>query len=86
MDGMQKAVAKNMEKTLEVPVFRVSREIFTDDFDALYAELKPKGVTVSSLLAKVPYFPIILQLPMIMSLTLPFSPHQPITHTRSHRP
>ena len=57
MDGMQKAVAKNMEKTLEVPVFRVSREIFTDDFDALYAELKPKGVTVSSLLAKVLRFP-----------------------------
>lgn len=25
MDGMQKAVAKNMEKTLSVPVFRVSR-------------------------------------------------------------
>ena len=52
MDGMQKAVAKNMEATLSVPVFRVSREIFTDDFDSLYAELKPKGVTVSSLLAK----------------------------------
>jgi hypothetical protein len=53
MDGMQKAVAKNMEKTLEVPVFRVSREIVTDDFDALYAQLKPKGVTVSAMLAKV---------------------------------
>ena len=25
MDGMQKAVAKNMEKTLTVPIFRVSR-------------------------------------------------------------
>jgi pyruvate/2-oxoglutarate dehydrogenase complex dihydrolipoamide acyltransferase (E2) component len=25
MDGMQKAVAKNMEKTMGVPVFRVSR-------------------------------------------------------------
>ncbi|KAJ1442967.1 2-oxoacid dehydrogenases acyltransferase-domain-containing protein [Ochromonadaceae sp. CCMP2298] len=52
MDGMQKAVAKNMERTLGVPVFRVSREIFTDDFDALYALLKPKGVTVSAMLAK----------------------------------
>ena len=40
MDGMQKAVAKNMEKTLSVPIFRVSREIFTDDFDELYAALK----------------------------------------------
>ena len=27
MDGMQKAVAKNMEKTLSVPIFRVSRLI-----------------------------------------------------------
>jgi len=52
MDGMQKAVAKNMERTLAVPIFRVSREIFTDDFDALYAKLKPKGVTVSAMLAK----------------------------------
>lgn len=52
MDGMQKAVAKNMEKTLSVPVFRVSREIVTDSFDALYAALKPKGVTVSAMLAK----------------------------------
>ncbi len=52
MDGMQKAVAKNMEATLTVPIFRVSREIGTDDFDALYAELKPKGVTVSAMLAK----------------------------------
>mmetsp|Transcript_5768 Transcript_5768/g.8022 ORF Transcript_5768/g.8022 Transcript_5768/m.8022 type:complete len:528 (+) Transcript_5768:30-1613(+) len=52
MDGMQKAVAKNMEKTLGVPIFRVSREIVTDNFDALYAALKPKGVTVSAMLAK----------------------------------
>ena len=43
MDSMQKAVAKNMETTLSVPIFRVSREIYTDDFDALYARLKPKG-------------------------------------------
>ena len=52
MDGMQKAVAKNMERTLEIPVFRVSREIVTDDFDALYAQLKGKGVSVSAMLAK----------------------------------
>ena len=52
MDGMQKAVAKNMEKTLSVPIFRVSREIVTDNFDVLYAQLKPKGVTVSAMLAK----------------------------------
>uniref|UniRef100_A0A7S2DNK3 Dihydrolipoamide acetyltransferase component of pyruvate dehydrogenase complex n=1 Tax=Octactis speculum TaxID=3111310 RepID=A0A7S2DNK3_9STRA len=52
MDGMQKAVVKNMEATLGVPIFRVSRSIATDSFDALYAKLKPKGVTVSALLAK----------------------------------
>jgi pyruvate dehydrogenase E2 component (dihydrolipoamide acetyltransferase) len=52
MDGMQKAVAKNMEKSLVVPIFRVSREIVTDKFDELYATLKPKGVTVSAMLAK----------------------------------
>jgi len=52
MDGMMKAVAKNMEATLGVPIFRVSREICTDEFDALYAKLKPKGVTVSAMLAK----------------------------------
>lgn len=28
------------------------REIVTDSFDALYAALKPKGVTVSAMLAK----------------------------------
>ena len=52
MDGMQKAVAKNMEATLNVPIFRVSREIYTEDFDALYGQLKPMGVTVSAMLAK----------------------------------
>jgi pyruvate dehydrogenase E2 component (dihydrolipoamide acetyltransferase) len=29
-----------------------NREIITDNFDALYALLKPKGVTVSAMLAK----------------------------------
>jgi pyruvate dehydrogenase E2 component (dihydrolipoamide acetyltransferase) len=29
-----------------------NREIVTDNFDALYAALKPKGVTVSAMLAK----------------------------------
>ena len=30
----------------------IGREIATDNFDALYAVLKPKGVTVSAMLAK----------------------------------
>jgi pyruvate dehydrogenase E2 component (dihydrolipoamide acetyltransferase) len=50
--GMQRAVSKNMEATLSTPVFRVSREIQMDKFDDLYQQLKPKGVTVSALLAK----------------------------------
>jgi len=52
MTGMQKAIAKNMEKTLEVPVFRISKEISTDAFDALYKDLKGDAVTVSAMLAK----------------------------------
>lgn len=50
--GMQRAVSKNMEATLSTPVFRVSREVEMDAFNALYQSVKPKGVTVSVLLAK----------------------------------
>jgi len=50
--GMQRAVSNNMEATLSTPVFRVSREIEMDSFNALYKSVKPKGVTVSALLAK----------------------------------
>lgn len=50
--GMQRAVSNNMEATMSTPVFRVSREIEMDKFDALYQSVKPKGVTVSALLAK----------------------------------
>lgn len=50
--GMQNAVSKNMEATLTTPIFRVSREIEMDKFNALYQTVKPKGVTVSALLAK----------------------------------
>jgi pyruvate dehydrogenase E2 component (dihydrolipoamide acetyltransferase) len=41
MDGMMKAVAKNMEATMAQPVFRVSRAIGTDKFDELYAVRPP---------------------------------------------
>ncbi|KAL3823234.1 hypothetical protein ACHAXA_003513 [Cyclostephanos tholiformis] len=50
--GMQRAVSNNMEKTLDCPVFRASREIEMDAFNELYQQVKPKGVTVSALLAK----------------------------------
>lgn len=52
MTGMQRAVSNNMVATLSTPEFRVSRDIVMDGFDALYQKLKPKGVTVSALLAK----------------------------------
>lgn len=50
--GMQRAVSNNMVATMDCPVFRASREIEMDAFNALYRSVKPKGVTVSALLAK----------------------------------
>lgn len=52
MSAMQKAVVKNMNAALEVPVFRVTYSIKTTSLDALYAKIKSKGVTMSALLAK----------------------------------
>lgn len=52
MTGMQRAVSNNMVATLSIPEFRVSRDIEMDKFDNLYQKLKPKGVSVSALLAK----------------------------------
>jgi len=52
MTALQKAVVKNMNASLDVPIFRVSYAIKTTALDALYAKVKSKGVTVSSLLAK----------------------------------
>ena len=50
--GMQKAVAKNMMPSLEVPVSRIAMQMCTDELDALYKKVKPKGVTMTALLAK----------------------------------
>jgi pyruvate dehydrogenase E2 component (dihydrolipoamide acetyltransferase) len=50
--GMQKAVSKNMVATLTVPAFRVSTDIYMDNFEAMYQRLKPEGVSVSAMLAK----------------------------------
>lgn len=50
--SMQRGVAANMEATLSIPVFRVTREIEMDKFNALYQSLKKDGVSVSSLLSK----------------------------------
>lgn len=37
---------------MQVPEFRVAYSINTDALDALYKRLKPKGVTMTGLLAK----------------------------------
>ena len=49
---LQQAVVRNMVESLQVPVFRVSYTITTDALDALYKQIKPKGVTMTALLAK----------------------------------
>ncbi|KNA14692.1 hypothetical protein SOVF_104460 [Spinacia oleracea] len=49
---MQNAVSRNMVESLSVPTFRVGYTITTDALDALYKKLKPKGVTMTALLAK----------------------------------
>ncbi len=48
----QKAVINNMNQSLSVPVFHVGYTITTDALDALYKQVKPKGVTMTALLAK----------------------------------
>ncbi|XP_077236134.1 2-oxoacid dehydrogenases acyltransferase family protein [Tasmannia lanceolata] len=49
---MQSAVSKNMVESLSVPTFRVGYPIVTDALDSLYEKVKPKGVTMTVLLAK----------------------------------
>ncbi|MFQ4165242.1 MULTISPECIES: dihydrolipoamide acetyltransferase family protein [Nostocales] len=49
---LQKAVVRNMEASLAVPVFHVGYTITTDALDKLYKQIKSKGVTMTALLAK----------------------------------
>ncbi len=49
---LQQAVNRNMEESLSTPSFRVGYSIVTDNLDAFYKEVKPKGVTMTALLAK----------------------------------
>ncbi len=49
---LQQAVNRNMEASLEVPCFRVGFAIITDKLDSFYKQVKPKGVTMTALLAK----------------------------------
>lgn len=49
---LQQAVVRNMMASLQVPTFQVSYAITTDALDDLYRKIKPKGVTMTALLAK----------------------------------
>jgi pyruvate dehydrogenase E2 component (dihydrolipoamide acetyltransferase) len=49
---LQQAVNRNMVASLAIPTFRTGFTITTDKLDGLYKQLKPKGVTMSALLAK----------------------------------
>ncbi len=50
--SLQQAVNRNMVSSLAVPTFRTGYTITTDSLDQLYKQLKPKGVTMTALLAK----------------------------------
>ncbi len=52
LNTLQKAVVQNMMASLQVPTFHVAYTITTDALDKLYKQIKPKGVTVTALLAK----------------------------------
>ncbi len=49
---LQNAVVRNMVASLEVPTFHVSYTLTTEGLDHLYKQIKPKGVTMTALLAK----------------------------------
>ncbi|KAG2255271.1 hypothetical protein Bca52824_074565 [Brassica carinata] len=51
--AMQSDVSKNMIESLSVPMFRVGYPVNTDALDAPYEKVKPKGVTMTALLAKM---------------------------------
>ena len=57
MTALEKAIYSSLLTTnpwppAQVPEFRVSYTITTDKLDVLYKRLKPKGVTMTALLAK----------------------------------
>jgi pyruvate dehydrogenase E2 component (dihydrolipoamide acetyltransferase) len=51
-NALQLAVNRSMEASLAIPTFRVEYTITTDALDALYKQLKAKGVTLNTLLVK----------------------------------
>lgn len=52
LNTLQKAVVQNMMVSLQVPTFHVAYTMTTDALDKLYKQIKPKGVTMTALLAK----------------------------------
>ena len=52
MNTLQNAVVRNMMASLQVPTFHVGYTITTEGLDALYKQIKSKGVTMTALLAK----------------------------------
>jgi pyruvate dehydrogenase E2 component (dihydrolipoamide acetyltransferase) len=52
LNTLQQAVVRNMNASLQVPVFHVGYTITTDSLDKLYQQIKSKGVTMTALLAK----------------------------------
>lgn len=52
LNTLQQAVVRNMNASLQVPVFRVGYTITTNELDKLYKQIKSKGVTMTALLAK----------------------------------
>jgi pyruvate dehydrogenase E2 component (dihydrolipoamide acetyltransferase) len=49
---LQQAVNRNMMASLATPCFRVGYTITTNKLDVFYKQVKPKGVTMTALLAK----------------------------------
>ncbi|TVP69286.1 MAG: 2-oxo acid dehydrogenase subunit E2 [Leptolyngbya sp. LCM1.Bin17] len=49
---LQQSVVRNMAASLATPTFHVGYTITTDNLDALYKQIKSKGVTMTGLLAK----------------------------------
>ena len=52
LNTLQKSVVQNMVASLQVPTYHVAYTITTDALDRLYQQIKPKGVTMTALLAK----------------------------------
>lgn len=52
LNTLQNAVVRTMNHSLSVPTFHVGYSIATDELNKLYKQIKPKGVTMTALLAK----------------------------------